>query len=357
VARPRTKSAPSGERLLVATRKGLFDVRRKGRSWTIGAPKLKGLTIANAVRDERNGSVWASIDHGHWGVKLARSRDDGRTYAETEPPKYPEATGAAAKYYWVLEPGHASEPDVLWAGTEPGGLFRTADDGKTWTLNGPLWERRVKDKWFGGGRLEPGVHSIQVDPRHPRRMLVAVSCGGVLETTDGGASWEYRNEGVASVGPEGIDTHLLRRSPSDPDVLWQSNHVGVYRSTDGGRTWKDLSKKPYVHFGFPMVVHPRKATTAWIVPMDSDGSRMAIDGALCVMKTTDGGARWTRLRAGLPQKDAWDFPLRHAMDVSPDGQVLAFGTTSGNLFGSVDCGHSWKALARNLPPVYSVRFA
>jgi photosystem II stability/assembly factor-like uncharacterized protein len=162
---------------------------------------------------------------------------------------------------------------------------------------------------------------------------------------------------VRSVGPEGIDTHLLRRAPSDPDVLWQSNHVGVYRSTDGGRGWSDLTKKPLVDFGFPMVVHPRKAGTAWIAPMDNDGERMAVGGALCVLRTHDGGKRWSELRDGLPQKDAWDFPLRHALDVAPDGRTLALGTTSGNLYVSADGGDTWKALSRNLPPIYSVRFA
>jgi photosystem II stability/assembly factor-like uncharacterized protein len=133
--------------------------------------------------------------------------------------------------------------------------------------------------------------------------------------------------------------------------------MGIWRSPDGGVTWVDVAKKPYAQFGFPMTVHPEDARTAWFVPMDSDGARMAVGGALVVMRTTDAGATWEPMREGLPQKDAWDFPYRHAMDVGPDGRTVAFGTQSGNLYVSPDGGASWQALSHNLPAVYSLRFA
>jgi len=155
----------------------------------------------------------------------------------------------------------------------------------------------------------------------------------------------------------GCDPHCIVRSPVDPDVLWQQNHVGVWRSTDAGRTWADLTAKPLVDFGFPIAAHPTQAATAWIVPMESDARRVAIDGALVVMRTDDGGKTWSEGREGLPQENAWDFPFRHALDVSADGETLAFGTTSGNLYISHDGGRTWRTLMNNLPTVYSVRFA
>ena len=81
------------DRILIGTRKGLFEARRGRDGWTFSAPKLQGLPVPYAVRDARHGTVWASIDHGHWGSKLARSEDDGGTFQEAEPPKYPERTG------------------------------------------------------------------------------------------------------------------------------------------------------------------------------------------------------------------------------------------------------------------------
>ena len=84
--------ATTNDRILIATRKGLFEARKGSNGWSLGEPKMPGKTLAYAVRDPRNGSVWASIDFGHWGCKMARSTDDGQTFAETPPPKYPEAT-------------------------------------------------------------------------------------------------------------------------------------------------------------------------------------------------------------------------------------------------------------------------
>lgn len=94
--------------------------------------------------------------------------------------------------------------------------------------------------------------------------------------------------------------------------------------------------------------------TAWVVPGKSDMERMAIDGGLFVARTEDGGKTWTQFREGLPQESAYDVILRHSLAVS--GDRLAFGSTTGNLYVSEDRGESWKTVANNLPPVYSVRF-
>ena len=350
------------DRILLGTRKGVFDVRKTGGTWKAGEPKLKGEPIAYAVKDPRTKSVWASIDHGHWGCKLARSKDDGATFAETQPPKYPEDAGASAKYYWVLQPGHASQPKTFFVGTQPGGLFRTDDDGASWSLVRPLWALCQQHKWTGGGRDDAAIHSILVDPRNAKRVLVGVSCAGVLETKDDGASWAYVNKGmpslVGAVPAEYVyDPHILSACPAAPDVIWQANHVGVLRTADGAASWTDISKKPLVHFGFVIGAHPKDPKRAWIVPMEADQHRMTINGALVVMRTDDGGATWKEQRSGLPQQDAWDFPYRHAFDVAPDGNTLAFGTTSGNFYVSEDGGEHWKHLFHSLPLVYSVRFA
>ncbi|HMI89192.1 MAG TPA: hypothetical protein VK550_34170 [Polyangiaceae bacterium] len=82
---------------------------------------------------------------------------------------------------------------------------------------------------------------------------------------------------------------------------------------------------------------------------------MAIDGRLFVGRTQDGGQTWEQLRLGLPQQNAYDVVLRHALGIS--GNRLAFGSTTGNLYLSEDRGESWSTVANNLPPMYAVRFA
>ncbi len=355
--------ATTNDRLLIGTRKGLIEAHRSNGSWTLKDPALPGQPIPYAMRDARNGSIWASIDHGHWGVKLSRSKGDDGTYEEIEAPKYPESAEKAAKYYWILAPGGVDTPDQFWVGTEPGALFGTNDDGATWDFNQPLWDLCVEHEWMGGGRDGAGIHSICVDPRDGNHVYVGISCAGVLETKDGGTTWAYINKGQRmDYAPDdqqdaeyGHDPHCVVMSPANPDVLWQQNHCGVYRSTNG-QTWDELSQKPYVYFGFPIATHPDKPDTAWIVPMDSAEERTTVDGRLLVMRTDDGGATWNEQSDGLPER-AWDFPYRHALDVAPDGETLAFGTTSGNLYVTHDGGASWEALSNSLPLIYSVRFA
>jgi hypothetical protein len=355
----------TNDRLLLGTRKGLIEARKQNGSWSLGAPALAGQPIAYATRDPRNGSVWASIDHGHWGVKLSRSKDDGATFEEVAAPKYPEDTGKAAGYYWILEPGHPDAPDQFWVGTDPGALFVTNDDGASWEFNRPLWDLCVKHEWTGGGRPDAGIHSICLDPRDANHLQVAVSCAGVVGTEDGGATWAYANKGLRMdyAPPEdqdkeyGYDPHCMVRSPAAPDVLWQANHCGVYRTTNGSASWDEVSQKPLVYFGFPIATHPEQPDTAWIVPMKADSERTTIDGKLRVMRTDDGGATWAEQGAGLPQEGAYDFPYRHALDVAPDGETLAFATTSGNCYVSEDGGASWQTISGNLPLVYSARFA
>lgn len=110
-----------------------------------------------------------------------------------------------------------------------------------------------------------------------------------------------------------------------------------------------------MHFGFAITADPTNGRRAWVVPGRSDQYRMAIDGALFVARTDDGGETWRQLRQGLPQEAAYDVVLRHSL-ANKDGAV-AFGSTTGNLYVSEDGGESWVTAANNLPPIYSVRFA
>jgi hypothetical protein len=357
-----------GHTLLLGTRKGLFVFSRANGDYQLVEHAFHGVPVAYATLDERTGALWACLDHGHWGQKLSRSVDGGKTWEETPAPQYPKGavirddTPAALRYLWILQPGGADQPGRLYLGTEPGGLFVSDDNGDSWRLCEPLWNHPTRQQWFGGGRDEAGIHSIVIDPRDSRRLFIGVSCGGVYETLDDGASWTTRNKGlIADFLPDpdsevGQDPHLVVGCPTHPEVLWQQNHCGIFRSVDAGQKWSLVSQKDGpAHFGFAIAVDERDPDTAWVVPAISDEIRMAVEGKLCVCRTTDGGRSWEDLRRGLPQDLAYDIVLRHALDLA--GDHLAFGSTTGNVFFSDDRGDHWHCLGNHLPPVYSLRFA
>jgi photosystem II stability/assembly factor-like uncharacterized protein len=130
----------------------------------------------------------------------------------------------------------------------------------------------------------------------------------------------------------------------------------LYRSDDGGESWKDVANGVPSDFGFAMAIHPGDPDCAWIVPLESDGLRCTPEGKLRVYRTRDAGEHWKPLTKGLPQKDAYETVLRDAMAVdSLDPVGVYFGTRNGKLFGSNDEGKSWSELADGLPPVVSVK--
>jgi hypothetical protein len=367
----------SGE-LLVSTRKGLFAVRRSapGR-WSIGRPWFLGDNVTLALPDPRDGCWYAALDHGHFGAKLHRSGDQGGSWEEVAAPAYPEPPAGQVERdpmgrevpwklqrFWALEPGLAHQPGLLWAGTIPGGLFRSPDRGASWELVESLWRHPDRREWFGGGADYPGIHSVCVDPRNADRITVAVSCGGLWRSEDGGAGWTCRGEGMrAAYMPEARagdpriqDVHRLAQCPARPEIAWVQHHNGIYRSVDDGLTWVELRPGTGTGFGFPVAVHPRDPETAWFVPGDKDERRVALGGQVTVLRTRDGGASFETLRQGLPQEHAYDLVLRHALDVDATGTRLGFGSTTGSLWVSEDAGDHWLIVGEHLPPVHAVRW-
>ena len=370
----------SSDRLIVATRKGVFTIRRRqARRWEVENASFLGETATLAMHDPRDGSLVAALAHGHFGCKIHVSEDGGKTWEERATPKYPEKPADYVdndpmrgtprdwklRKIWALVPGGKDQPGRWWAGTIPGGLFRSDDSGRSWQLNEPLWYHPTRTKWFGGGEDEAGIHSICVDPRDSRTLMVGVSTAGAWRTRDDGESWELTAKGMRAeyMPPEQAhdelsqDVHCMVQCAAAPDVLWVQHHNGVFRSADGGRTWTEITTvKPSV-FGFPVAVHPSDPETAWFVPGIKDEQRIPVGGAVVVSRTRDGGRTFDVLREGLPQSHAYDLTFRHGLDVDGTGERLAFGSTTGSLWVTEDAGDSWSTVSTHLPPIYAVRFA
>jgi hypothetical protein len=357
------------DRLLAATRKGLFEFRRNGRGWQVANTAFLGSPVSMTLADPRDGALYAALDLGHFGVKLHRSDDGGKSWTEIAAPSYAgvdpdEADPPALKLIWALEPGGEDEPDVLWAGTIPGGLFRSTDRGDSWSLVRGLWDDERRKTWFGGGYDKPGMHSVLVHPDDSRRVTVAVSTGGVWESADGGETWTLGGAGLraAYLPPEQAndpvhqDVHRLVRCRASPDTLWIQHHNGVFASTEGFSAWSELDP-PVSGFGFAVAAHPQRPGTAWFAPAIKDEFRYPVDGKLVVNRTDDGGRSFTTLSAGLPQEHAYDLIYRHGLDVDESGERLAMGSTTGGLWFSADGGESWSGPPARLPPVAAVRFA
>jgi photosystem II stability/assembly factor-like uncharacterized protein len=370
--------------LLVATRKGAWLLRsdRERRRWHVDGPHFLGHNISHLQLDPRDGrTLLAAAKTGHLGPTVFRSSDFGKTWTEArQPPAFAKATGGlpgrAVDHVFWLTPGHAGERGTWYAGTSPQGLFRSEDGGESWSpLPSVNDDPRLRD-WMGteqdGTPDGPKLHSIIVDPRDASHLLFAMSGGGVHESRDAGRSWSTLIRGLEVVegfDPANVsfhDPHCVRLCPGRPDRLYQQNHCGAYRldrDEGSGDTWRRIGRAmpPEVgDIGFPMVVHPRDADTAWMFPMDGTTvwPRTSPDGRPAAYVTRDGGASWQRLDAGLPEQQAWWTVKRQAMTVDAlPAPALYLGTTSGELWIGHDEGARWSNIARHLPEIYAVEVA
>lgn len=356
--------------VLVGTTKGLFTLRSdEGRgSFELSGPAFAGEEVYSTCLDARSGStrMFVGTVSNHWGPVLRRSDDLGVTWTEDETAalRFPEGADTALARIWQLAPGPADEPDVLYAGVEPAALFRSDDGGRTFSLVRGLWDHPHRPQWQpGGGGL--CLHTVLVHPDDPRRMLIAISAAGVYLSDDGGASWRAGNRGIV-VGfvPDGEDlefgqcVHKVARDAGDHERLYLQHHGGIYRSDDGGAGWTPMTGIAGMDFGFPVVAHPTRPDTAYLLPLESDGYRATPDGRCTVWRTTDAGATWEPLTTGLPQADAHLTVLRDGFTTDGcDPAGLYFGTRSGEVYASADDGATWNVLAQHLPPVLSVRAA
>lgn len=369
---------PDPVQLLIGTRKGAWILKSGAdrRDWRLEGPLFLGQIINHFRLDPRDGrTMLMAASTGHLGPTILRSTDGGRSWSEAKrPPAFPkgDALGRAVHHTFWLEPGHASEPDVWWAGVSPPALFRSADGGDTWESVRGLNEHPMVGEWLpaDGGTPDGAIlNQVVVDPRDAKHMYLATCSAGVLETTDQGETWRPLNRNVeCSFLPDpfpefGQDSHYIALAPTNPDRLWQQNHCGVYRLDRPGETWERIGKAMPAEvgdIGFTIVPHPRCDQTAYVFPMDGTEvwPRVSPAGRPAVYRTRDAGESWERQDRGFPAEQGWFTVKRQAFcgdQAEPFGLYL--GTTGGEIWASDDEGESFRQICAHLPEIYSVSAA
>ncbi len=393
--------------VLVGTRKGAWiyssDDRRK---WSISQPMLPGWTFYHMSADLRRDPprLYAAANHWAWGRSVAKSDDLGETWdyrsnglafapdmaefieslpRRAESPAPGEWSGTAPGTIgnvWSVTPGHESQPGVVFAGTQPAGLFRSEDWGENWAPVDSINKHSSRQYWTGTGGGDSCVHSIHVDPRDPEHIYLCIASGGSYESKDGGATWnlithkavvtntmgaklmqelveQFPTELPPGMDPAAIDElHKMQIDAKNPDRLWGQAHFGVFRTDDGGANWQDVTEGLPSFHGFPIAVTKKGPDAAFVVPLDygQDNFRVA-PGQFAVYRTRDGGGTWERLTKGLPGPDDYQSAYREAMDTDGhDPAGVYVGTANGEVYASADMGDSWQRLPGTLAPILSV---
>jgi photosystem II stability/assembly factor-like uncharacterized protein len=392
---------PDTVNVLVGTRKAGFiyssDTTR--RDWKVSEPIMPGWSIYHMAMDTRRdpARIYAAGAHWAWGPFVARSDDMGKTWdSRSTGLGFPQEGGAFEAVMnnkvgsvWQVTPGHPSEPGVVYAGTQPAGLFRSEDWGETWSSVDGLNSHEYRPHWGPSGGGDSALHSIEIDPRDPKRMFVSISTGGTYLTTDGGETWgifshriipttpmaKQMEEEFARRFPEmaaaaeemfklppnvdpaaGDEFHKMHIDPKNPDRLWGQAHTGVFRYDEGGPGWIDVTEGLPSFHGFPLAVTRSQPDAVFVVPLafEEDNFRVARE-QLAVWRTGNGGKTWEQLCNGLPGPHDYQSVYREGLatdGLSSEGVYV--GTSNGQVYASANCGESWSRLPGTLPPILSV---
>jgi hypothetical protein len=372
--------------LLVGTAKGAFffvsDEER--RNWQPSGPHLGGWEVFSLVGDAREGRqrILAGTHHRAGGATIQISDDLGATWRPCDEgpafapmgdfdwdrqqwiPNNPDDKREwRLNRFWQLALGQADQADTLFAGSEEAALFVSRDAGERWEEISGLTAHPTRPDWGpGGGGM--GLHTILVHPENPERMWVAASAVGVFRTDDGGLTWKTCNTGLDRQPVQGESreigycAHKVVLDPDDPDILYMQDHGGVNKSVDAGDSWfpieKGLGADGDERFGFPMAV----AATGelYIFPLKDSETRLARDGRMVVYRSDDRGESWAPVSGDFNPTANYVNVLRDGMAVdSLDPHGLYFGTSSGELFYSLDRGDSWRTIPGRFPRITCVK--
>ena len=355
--------------ITIGTKKGLFvaEGKKSRGKFNLRGPFGKGVAVYSTLTDTRGRKpvIYASSCNPWFGMKLLRSNDLGKTFAETKSaPAFPKDDGRALANIWALEPLGGKS---ILAGVEPASLFRSDDGGDSWELVPGISNHPHARKWHpGAGGL--CLHTIIPDGEH---LHLGISTGGHYLSEDSGKTFEARNQGIgAGFNPDpypefGQCVHKIVGHSKAPGRFYLQNHggdpekpgIGVLRSDDHGRSWRSIASGLPSDFGFPIVAHPHDPDTVWVVPLEGM-TRTCPGGQPAVWRSENGGASWKKLSKGLPRKESFFTVLRDALDVDDyRTPALYLGTTTGQLWLGRDGGAKWECLFDSLPPINNVKVA
>lgn len=246
---------------------------------------------------------------GYEGVGVLKSTDDGVTWSSTGP----IGNGHIARL--EIDP---TDTDVVYCAGFPGGLYRTADGGGTWSLI-----------------LSGDVTDFALHPTSTDTMYAGKRHDGVHKSTDGGANWTKLAGGLPATVSNRVMLSLCNASPN---TVYAKLDKTVYKTTDAGATWTDLGDHGGTTFGY------------WCnyVAVDPTDPDIIFAGGQKLERSTDGGATWSEVMGGSDAERDRLHVDQHAMVFDPGNPQRIYAGNDGGVFLSTDGGDSWKKVSDGL---------
>jgi photosystem II stability/assembly factor-like uncharacterized protein len=306
--------SPDGSTLLAGTSVGLYRKNATGPGWTRLRPDRREEVRTIAADPEVAGTFYAGLGFYGGFRGVLKSRDSGTTWKPAN-----QGLGGLAIFSAAIAP---SDPDVIYVSYEPWGLARSTNGGATWSE-------------LARGS-ETTIFHLAVDPRDEDVVSGAGGYGLFVRSTNGGRSWTGRQieDGECvfpfflSLDPRRPATLFISGSQETACQRQHEDSCHTLETADGGAHWDCLEGARSSSFS-AIVADPRRASTLY---------GAAIDG---VYKSTDGGRTWTLSSNGIPPRGVF------ALVIAPNGTLWA-GTGAG-LFRSGNGGRTWQRAGTGLP--------
>ena len=283
-------------RLWAATGSSIARIDERDGAWDVTVSLAGTGAQCLAVDPSDPDTAFAGLrEHG-----LRRTRDAGETWEDVglpEPGVFSVAVSAA--------------DGAVYAGCEPSRLFRSDDGGDSWRALDSLLELPSRPTWsFPPRPWTSHVRWIAPSPRHAELLLVGIELGGLMRSSDGGATWEDHRPGAQR------DVHSLAWHPHEERRAYEAGGGGSAWSDDAGATWRPADDGRDRHYTWSVAPDPSDADV-WYVSA-STGPFAAHGGG-------DRQARIYRRRGEEPWQEVADpdGAMPYALSFAPDGRLFA----------------------------------
>lgn len=273
-----------------------------------------------------------------------RSLDGGETWA-------PASDGIPHERVLSLaiSPSHRTNGvNAVFAGTEPSNLYRSEDDGRTWQEFPELPKLPSAPSWSFPPR--PWTSHVRwIAPHHdnPDLLFVGIELGGVMRSTDGGATWEDRKPNSYH------DAHVVLTHPRATGRVYEAAGGGVALSSDTGESWRQVDDGMDRHYVWGLAVDPADPDLWYVSASHSARYAHGREGdARAHLYRKRGDAPWQRLTLDQPNPNP---SMPYAL-LTPRRRpnTLVAGMHNGRILHSEDAGDSWRTLNVELDEILAL---
>ena len=332
------RSPERSREVLVGTIQGVACIERDGdgRGWHVARRTLTDQHIHAVLVEPETGTVFAGVSHGG----IFASEDGGHTWKRRD-------KGLTHDNVYSLACARLSGGVRMFAGTEPAHLFSSDDLGRGWTEL-PALRSVDTSRWsFPAPPHVAHTKHINFHPHDPYTLFIGVEQGGLLKSTDAGATFHV-------IPGMDDDVHRTVINPQNPDRIYITTGIGMYVSSDAGRTWEQWTDLHHEIGGYPdlLVLHPRQPELMFVASAEKGPGSWRKDqwAGSRISRSTDGGKTWTILRNGLPDRLRPAFEAMCLEDWGDSFSLFA-ATATGEVWCSDDGGGHWSEVINGLAPI------